>query len=127
MLNKIISVLVTAGLLLAAAGALVDSYASEGSPAVKIKGAVEEVSMDGNFIVVEGEKIMCSSEFLEESYLEVGDNIEITAGRKNGNLEALDFDYVYDDMDFGMLYEDDVDFSGMDKEPMEEGMEKENY
>lgn len=77
-----------------------------------VKGTIQEISKDGSYIVVDGKKIVTTKEFLEESYLEVGDNVEITAQMTKNGLEALDYKYLYDEepefYDYEYEYEEEV-------------------
>jgi len=60
-----------------------------------IRGVVDEVAPDGSFIVVSGTKILTTRVFLYESFIEKGDEVEITVKNSAQGLEAVDYDYTY--------------------------------
>jgi hypothetical protein len=62
-----------------------------------IKGTVKEVAADKTYIVVDSTKILTTKEFLAESYLEVGDKVEITTEKTNDGLKAVTYNYVFDE------------------------------
>jgi len=62
---------------------------------VTVKGTVEEVAEDGSYVIVSGTKIMTTTEFLEDSYLEEGDKVEITADKTPEGLKAASYKYLF--------------------------------
>jgi hypothetical protein len=63
----------------------------------KIKGTVKQIAADSTYIIVDGTKIFTTKEFLEDSYVEVGDKVEITIEKTEMGLKATSYDYVFDD------------------------------
>ncbi len=64
---------------------------------VVLKGVVKEIGKDKNYIMVEDNKVLTTKEFLEDSYLEVGDKIEITVEKSSAGLKAVSFNYIFDE------------------------------
>ena len=64
---------------------------------VTIKGTVKEIAKDKSYILVDDTKILTTKEFLDESYLEVGDKVEITAQKVGDNLKAVDYNYIFEE------------------------------
>ena len=64
-----------------------------------IKGKINEIAADGSYILVDNLKILTSQDFLTESYLEVGDSVEIIAEDTSDGLKAIDYYYVFEDLD----------------------------
>ena len=64
-----------------------------------VKGKIKEIAQDGSYILVDNLKILTTQDFLTESYLEVGDSVEIIAEDTAQGLRALDYYYVFDDLD----------------------------
>lgn len=62
-----------------------------------VKGIVKEIAEDGSFIVVNETKITTTKEFLEDSYLEIGDNVEITTEKTATGLKAVAYNYIFED------------------------------
>jgi hypothetical protein len=62
-----------------------------------IKGVIKEISADGSYVVVNDTKIFTTKEFLEDSYLEVGDNVEITAEKTEQGLKAKNYNYIFEE------------------------------
>jgi hypothetical protein len=84
-----------------------------------ITGTVEEIAKDGTYIIVDGQKIMTSEEFIEDSYLVEGDRIAVLVNRTSQGLEAVDFDYVFDDEDSSE--DDELEFDEPEDEDSHEG------
>lgn len=62
-----------------------------------VKGTIKEIAPDSSYIVVDATKILTTKEFLEDSYLEVGDKVEITAEKTQQGLKAVDYNYVFEE------------------------------
>lgn len=72
------------------------SFAADDTQTV-VKGKVESIAADAGNIVVAGQKISVTKEFLEDAYLDVGDEVEITAKKTPQGLEAVNYEYVYEE------------------------------
>ena len=64
---------------------------------VVIKGTVKEIAADASYVVVDDTKISTTKDFLENSFLEVGDKVEITAQKDEQGLKAISYRYVFED------------------------------
>lgn len=108
MYNRICLFFLIALFLFSAAGA---GFAQNEKEEI-VKGTIQEIAKDGSYIVVDGKKIITTKEFLEESYLEVGDNVEITAQMTKNGLEAVDYRYIYEEepefSDYEYEYEEEI-------------------
>ncbi|MFA5271523.1 MAG: hypothetical protein WC412_04170 [Candidatus Omnitrophota bacterium] len=62
-----------------------------------IKGVIKEIAVDGSFVVVNDTKILTTKEFLDDSYLEAGDNVEITAEKSEQGLKAKSYNYIFEE------------------------------
>ena len=62
-----------------------------------ISGIVETVADDGTYIIVSGTRITTSPELAEEAYFEKGDKVKISATSSGNELQAVDYEYVYED------------------------------
>lgn len=62
-----------------------------------VKGTVKEISGDKSFIMVDGTKILTTKEFLEDSYLEVGDKIEVAVEKSEQGLKAKSYNYIFEE------------------------------
>ncbi|MFH0731766.1 MAG: hypothetical protein V2A72_02455 [Candidatus Omnitrophota bacterium] len=62
-----------------------------------VKGTIGEIAADSSYIMVDATKILTTPEFLEDSYLEVGDKVEVIVTKTEQGLSAVDYDYIYDD------------------------------
>ncbi len=63
----------------------------------EIKGKVKEISEDKTYIVVGNTKILTTPEFIENSYIEVGDNVKVKCKETEKGLEAVDFEYIFEE------------------------------
>lgn len=70
-------------------------FAQEGKPA--ISGKVEQIAEDGSYIVVDGNKIFVTEEFMEEFYPEVGDKVVVTIEDTAKGPKAIECDYIFED------------------------------
>lgn len=61
-----------------------------------ISGIVEEVFEDGSYIVVSGQKIITTKEFVEEAYFEIGDKVKVSVVFESDSEVPLAVDYEYD-------------------------------
>jgi hypothetical protein len=68
---------------------------------IKIKGAVEKIAEDGSYIIVNSQKISTTSEFLNDAYLEVGDNIEVVAEKSDQGLKIVSYEFTIDEEESG--------------------------
>lgn len=66
-------------------------------PQELVKGTIKEIAQDKSYIVVENTKILTTKQFLDDSYLEVGDRVEITAEKTNEGLRAKSYSYIFED------------------------------
>ena len=71
---------------------------------VLLKGKIEQISEDGSYITIDGQKVLIAKELVEEAYFELGDNVEIKAENSQEGLRALSYKYIYDEES---EYEDD--------------------
>lgn len=62
-----------------------------------VKGVIKEIAGDGSYVVINDTKILTTKEFLEDSYLEVGDNVEITAEKTDQGLKAKNYNYIFEE------------------------------
>ncbi|MDD5194589.1 MAG: hypothetical protein PHQ96_02805 [Candidatus Omnitrophica bacterium] len=62
-----------------------------------IKGLVKEVAKDKTYIVVDTTKILTTQEFLDDSYLEVGDKVEITVENTDAGPKAVSYNYIFEE------------------------------
>ena len=72
---------------------------------------------DDGYIIVDGQKIITPSDFLEEAYFDVGDKVEITVEETDEGLEAVDYNYIFDDIP-EMQDQDDTETSTSESERM---------
>ncbi|MCK9614814.1 MAG: hypothetical protein M0R48_04830 [Candidatus Omnitrophica bacterium] len=76
----------------------------EGTPKVAeqpkeevVKGIIKEIAADGSFVVIENTKVLTTKEFLDDSYLEVGDNVEVIAQVTEAGLKAKNYNYIFEE------------------------------
>jgi hypothetical protein len=62
-----------------------------------VKGIIKEIAADGSFIVIENTKVSTTKEFLDDSYLEVGDNVEVVAQATEAGLKAKNYNYIFEE------------------------------
>jgi len=62
-----------------------------------VKGIIKEIAADGSFIVIDNTKVLTTKEFLDDSYLEVGDNVEVTAEATDAGLKAKNYNYIFEE------------------------------
>ncbi|MFA5008788.1 MAG: hypothetical protein WC546_06165 [Candidatus Omnitrophota bacterium] len=62
-----------------------------------IKGIIKEIAADGSYIVVDNTKVLTTKEFIDDSYLEVGDNVEVTAQMTDAGLRAKNYNYIFEE------------------------------
>lgn len=62
-----------------------------------VKGIIKEIAADGSFVVIDNTKVLTTKEFLDDSYLEVGDNVEITAEAADAGLKAKNYNYIFEE------------------------------
>ncbi|MCF7916691.1 MAG: hypothetical protein K9L61_02840 [Candidatus Omnitrophica bacterium] len=61
---------------------------------VAIQGVIEEISFEGSYLVVDGNKIIAAADFLDDFYLEEGDLVNIIAKNTPDGFEILEYEYV---------------------------------
>jgi len=86
---------------------------------VIIKGVIEKIDENEKCMVVNGQRVLISSEDLEEFYMDVGDPIKITARESKNGLTMDNYEYYNDDEN-----EDEGYFGGediFDESVLEEG------
>ncbi|MCM8814235.1 MAG: hypothetical protein NC924_09960 [Candidatus Omnitrophica bacterium] len=76
------------------------SYAQPQEELIVVNGAVSEIAADNSYIVVSGQKIFMDAEFADDAAFEVGDDVEIAAKKTPKGLEAVDFEYIFNDAEF---------------------------
>ena len=62
-----------------------------------IKGTVKQIAADSSYIIVDGTKIFTTKGFLEDSYVEAGDKVEITVEKTEAGLRATNYNYVFEE------------------------------
>ncbi|MEI8350154.1 MAG: hypothetical protein WCI77_08380 [Candidatus Omnitrophota bacterium] len=62
-----------------------------------IKGIVKEIAEDGSYITIDNTKVITTKEFLEDSYLEVGDNVEVITDKTETGLKAKSYNYIFEE------------------------------
>lgn len=62
-----------------------------------VKGIIKEIAADGSYIIIENTKVLTTKEFLDDSYLEVGDNVEVTAEATDAGLKAKNYNYIFEE------------------------------
>lgn len=75
----------------------VPAVAKEEETGKKVKGLVKSIAEDNSSIMVDDTKILTTTEFLEDSYLAVGDKVEITVEETKEGLKATSYSYVFDE------------------------------
>ena len=70
--------------------------AQDGQTSV-ISGTVEQIAEDGSYVVVSGQKLVTSKDFLDSSYLEQGDEIKVTVKSTDQGMEVVDFEYNFEE------------------------------
>jgi len=73
------------------------TQASQPAKEEVVKGIVKEIAEDGTSITIDNTKVLTTKEFLEDSYLEVGDNVEVAADRTESGLKAKSYNYIFED------------------------------
>lgn len=61
----------------------------------EIVGIVEEISEDGSFLIIDRQKVLTTQEFLDESFIEVGDRIKVFGEESPQGLKIVDYEYLY--------------------------------
>lgn len=62
-----------------------------------LKGTVKEIAADGSYMVIDSTKILTTKELLEDSYLEVGDKVEVIAEKTDAGLKAKSCNYIFEE------------------------------
>ncbi|MBL7131917.1 MAG: hypothetical protein ISS45_11055 [Candidatus Omnitrophica bacterium] len=92
---------------------------SQDKDLVVIKGVIEKIDENEKYMVVNGQRVLISSEDLEEFYMDVGDPIKITVRESKNGLTMDNYEYYNDDEN-----EDEGYFGGediFDESVLEEG------
>ncbi|MBU1122640.1 MAG: hypothetical protein ABIH71_00105 [Candidatus Omnitrophota bacterium] len=71
--------------------------AEEVNDNIVIQGVIEEISKTQDSLTIDGNKIIASPEFFEESFLEVGDKVKIITKKDKNGLEIVSYEYIWDD------------------------------
>lgn len=64
---------------------------------IVISGAIQEISESRDYMTIGNKKIMVSQDLLDESFMEEGDKVRITAEESEGGLKAIDYEYIFED------------------------------
>lgn len=64
---------------------------------VLLKGKIEQISEDGSYITIDGQKVLTTKELAEEAYFELGDRVEIKAENSQEGLRVLSYEYIYEE------------------------------
>lgn len=70
------------------------------APAAKellVKGNVEEVAVDGTYILIAGTKVLTTKEMIEDAYVEVGDKVEASVQDTADGKKLVNLKYIFDD------------------------------
>jgi hypothetical protein len=62
-----------------------------------VQGVIEEISFEGNYLVVDGKRITVGADFLDDFYLEEGDSVKIIAENSPEGLLVLEYEYLNPD------------------------------
>ncbi|MBD3264649.1 MAG: hypothetical protein GF375_06075 [Candidatus Omnitrophica bacterium] len=62
----------------------------------KVSGIVEEVSVSGDYIVVDGKKYFLSEDLAIDYFIEEGDNVELTVINTERGPEVVELGYLFD-------------------------------
>jgi hypothetical protein len=62
-----------------------------------VKGIIKEIAPDGSYIMVDNVKVITTKELLDESYLEVGDKVEVIAETTTAGLKAKVCNYIFEE------------------------------
>jgi hypothetical protein len=93
--------LLFSGTLIVALSVMMSGFAEEDNSII-IKGKVEKIAGDGSYIVVNGEKINTTQDFLDDAYIEAEDKLELACRKGKQGLEIVDYDYIFgDDIECG--------------------------
>ncbi|MDD5773258.1 MAG: hypothetical protein PHX78_07315 [bacterium] len=74
----------------------------------EIRGKITEIAEDETYLKIGDIKIITSKQFLKDSFVSVGDNIEIMAEETPKGLKALDYKYIYDEQNDSSSMDDDL-------------------
>ncbi|MEW6087157.1 MAG: hypothetical protein AB1498_02520 [bacterium] len=86
----------------------------------KVTGKITEIAADDTYLKIGDKKIITDKVFLNDSFIAMGDNVEIIAEETEEGLKALDYKYIYEegsdtsglDEDLSAPDEFDLDLSG---------------
>lgn len=62
-----------------------------------VKGIIRQIAPDGSYIVIGDTKILTTKEFIDDSYLEVDDNVEVAADKTDQGLKAKSCNYIFEE------------------------------
>ncbi len=74
----------------------------------EIRGKITEIAEDETYIKIGDKKIITSKQFLKDSFVSIGDNIEIMAEETSKGLKALDYKYIYEEESDSSNFDDDL-------------------
>jgi hypothetical protein len=87
---------------------------NKGKPDIKektkqeIRGMITEIAENGTYLKIGEKKIITSKQFLNDSFLAVGDNVEIMGEETPDGLKALDFKYIYEESNDTSVLDEDL-------------------
>ncbi|MDP2922963.1 MAG: hypothetical protein Q8O30_04505 [Candidatus Omnitrophota bacterium] len=62
-----------------------------------IKGTIKEIAADGSSMVVDTTKVLVTKELLEDSYLEVGDKVEVIVEKTDAGPRVKSCNYIFEE------------------------------
>ena len=71
-----------------------------------VGGLVQDIANDDSYVIISGRKIFTSEKFREVTFFEIGENIEIIAEISENGLEAVEYKYLFEEVD---PYEEEID------------------
>lgn len=81
--------------------------AQEKAATKTLRATITSISETENFIMVNADgketKIMVTAEFLDDSYIEVGDKLDLTVEETAQGLKLVDYQYILEDFQEGEL------------------------
>lgn len=83
------------------------AFGEDAGPSVE--GTVMDIADDGSYIMIGDTKVLVTKDFLEDSYLEIGDNVVVNTKNGDNGIELVSFHYAFDDMEDDPFYQDATD------------------
>lgn len=62
-----------------------------------IKGTIKEIAMDGTWMLLDDTKVLITKELLEDSYIEVGDKVEVIVEKTDSGLVVKSCNYIFEE------------------------------